>query len=237
MQEQKSSCANCGAELMADAKFCRKCGQPANTLGRGSVTEVTTRRLGTPGQAAFMPGQGMAGQQSLEQQGSGQANLASSAETRSLAPASTLKRWLPGLLLLTVLVLVPLIYIVSEFWHPKIIKIVRPSVEAPAVPQPPQPPQPPAPAQPAAKANAIDQSYYYPDASTTMVISKAGEGDVVQLQTGDSVEKVTDWYTNKLKPTQVIRQPENVVLKSDKLSVFIRSSGDGTSIMLKQGED
>jgi hypothetical protein len=231
MQEQKSACANCGAELLPDAKFCRRCGQPTNTLGRASVTEVTTRRLGAPGQP-FMPGQGVAGPQSLEPQGSGQTHPALSAETRSLAPASPLKKWIPGMLLLAVAILLPLIYVISELRQPKVIKIVPPTIEVPKPPPPPQAPQPAS-----GVAISIDQSYFYPDARTTMVISKAGEGEVVQLQTDDSVKKVADWYTDKLKPTQVIRQEENVVLKSDKMSVFIRSSGDGTSIMLKQGED
>jgi hypothetical protein len=68
-----------------------------------------------------------------------------------------------------------------------------------------------------------------------MVVSKAGEGDVVQLQTEDAVDKVADWYTKKLKPTKIVRQPGNVILKSDELSVIITSSGNGSNIMLKQG--
>jgi hypothetical protein len=233
MQEQKSACANCGAELMAEAKFCRRCGQPTNALGRASVTEVTTRRLETPGQP-FMPGQGAVGQQSLEQAGA-QTRPATGTETQTLAHTSPLKRWLPGLLLLSVAILVPIIYVLAQWRQPKVIKIMPPKVEVPAPPKPALPPPPSAP--PARGETQIDQSYFYPEASTTMVISKAGEGDMVQLRTEDSVQKVADWYTAKLKPTQVIRQPGNVVLKSDKLSVFIRSTGDGTAIMLKQGED
>jgi hypothetical protein len=235
MQEQKTACANCGAELMAEAKFCRKCGQPTNALGRASVTEVTTRRLGASEQP-FMPGQGVAGQQSLEQAAS-QTRSATATETRSLThTSSTFKRWLPGLLIITVAVVIPLLYILSKWWQqPTIIRVERPKVEVPA---PPKPPVPPAQSQPAVQGETkIDQSYFYPDARTTMVISKAGEGDVVQLQTADSVQKVTDWYTRKLKPEQVIKQAGNVVLKSGKLSVVIRPTGDGTSIMLTQDGD
>jgi hypothetical protein len=182
-----------------------------------------------------MPGQGVAGQQSLEQAGS-QTRPAAATETRSLThTSSTFKRWLPGLLIITVAVIIPLLYVLSKWWHqPTIIKVM-PQVEGPA---PPKPPQPPPPSKPAVQGETkIDQSYFYPDARTTMVISKAGEGDVVQLQTADSMQKVTDWYTKKLKPTQVIKQPQNVVLKSDKLSVVIRSTGDGTAIMLRQDAD
>lgn len=235
MQQQKSSCTNCGTELLPDARFCRRCGQPSNPLERGSVTEVTTRRLETPGQP-FMPGQGVTAQQALEQQSSGQTSAAAmSAETRSLAPTSTLKRLLPALLILCIALLLPTVYLLKKLRHP-VIKIVPPTVEAPAVPQPPKPPKPPATW--TTDSTGIDPAFIYPGARTTMVISKAGEGNVVQLQTEDPLNKVADWYADKLKPTEIFRQPKNVVLKAEDMSVIITPSGTGGSnIMIKQGAD
>jgi hypothetical protein len=232
MQQQKSACTNCGAELLPDARFCRRCGQPSNPLERGSITEVTTRRLETPGQP-FMPGQDVTGQQSLEPESSGQTRAGLSAETRSLAPASTLKRWLPGLLLLCVAILLPTAYLLGK-WRQPTIKIVRPTVQAPAVPQPPKPPPPET---GTTDKTSIDPAFIYPGARTTMVISKAGEGNVVQLQTEDSVDKVADWYTEKLKPAEIVRRPGNVILKAGELAVIITSNGGGSNIMLKQGGD
>ncbi|HEY0321254.1 MAG TPA: zinc ribbon domain-containing protein [Pyrinomonadaceae bacterium] len=227
MQQQKSACANCGAELVPEGRFCRKCGEPSNPLERGSVTEVTTRRLETPGQD-------VTGQQPLEQQSSGQTRAGLSVETQTLAPASTLKRWLPGLVLLCIAILLPAIYVLKK-WRQTTIKIVPPTVQVPAVPKPPQPPE--APAKGTTSWASIDQSLIYPGARTTMVVSKAGEGDVVQLETKDAIDKVADWYTAKLKPTEIFRKPDNVILKADEMAVIITSNGSGTNIMLKQGAD
>ncbi|HJU56473.1 MAG TPA: zinc ribbon domain-containing protein, partial [Pyrinomonadaceae bacterium] len=41
-------CTSCGAEIPAEARFCRSCGQPSARFNRESVTEGTTRLLETP---------------------------------------------------------------------------------------------------------------------------------------------------------------------------------------------
>ncbi|MBD0370088.1 MAG: hypothetical protein ICV60_04585 [Pyrinomonadaceae bacterium] len=210
---------------MAEARFCRRCGQPSNTLSRGSVTEVTTRRLGTPG-APFMPGENVAGQHPLEQYG-GQTRAALSADTKKLAPASKVKRWLPLLLLLCVVVLIPTAYLLGQWRQPT--RLVRPPTRPPAVP--PKPPQNPASAVP------VDPRFVYPGASKTMVMSRAGEGDVVQLQTADGMEKVADWYIENLKPEKTVRLPESVILKSGDVGIVITPNGSGSNIMLRQGAD
>jgi hypothetical protein len=234
MQQQKSSCANCGTELLPDARFCRRCGQPSNPPGSASVTEVTTRRLETPGQP-FMPGRYVAGRQSLEQQPGGQTRAALSAETQRLAPAPPLKKWWPGLVLLCLVILLPTFYLMRQ-WRQTTIKIVRPQVQAPAVPKSPQ--IPPAPAQNRTASTSIDPSLIYPGARTTMVFSKAGEGDMMQLETEDAIERVADWYKDTLKPTEMVRRPENVIFKSGGTAVIITpNEGGGSNIMLKQGAD
>ncbi len=181
MEQQKSSCAYCGTELVPDARFCRRCGQPSNPLDKGSVTEVTTRRLETPGQP-FMPGQNVTGQQSMET--SGQTRMGLSAETQALAHGSALKRWLPGLLLLSVAIILPIAYLLIQ-WRQSAINNTRTPPPVPAISRPPQPP-----ATGDAKGAPVDPRLLYPGARTTMIISKAGQGNTMQLQTDDSVDKV-----------------------------------------------
>jgi hypothetical protein len=71
-----------------------------------------------------------------------------------------------------------------------------------------------------------------------MEMSRAGAGRMVQLETGDSVEKVTDWYTERLKPKETVKIPgREVILKSDEMTAIISGKGNRTTILLKQGED
>jgi hypothetical protein len=227
MQQQKLSCAGCGAELMPGARFCRKCGEAANPLGRASVTEVTTRRLGAKDEP-FMPGQAVSGQPPLERRW--QTGPAQAAETRGLAtaPASPLKKWLPGLLILCIAIIIPALYVLRQWRQPNMpTKVVIPSV-----PQPPKPPPPPGAG--TTTQSTIDRKFFYPGASTTMIINKAGEGERVQLSTQDSVDKVSDWYTAMLKPSEIIRQPMQTILKEGNMTVLIKPDANGASIMLIQ---
>ncbi|MGA9996120.1 MAG: hypothetical protein WBP93_11945, partial [Pyrinomonadaceae bacterium] len=80
----------------------------------------------------------------------------------------------------------------------------------------------------------------YPGAQITMEVTDASEGDVLQLQTSDSLDKVASWYAEKLKPTKTVRVPfpvKVVVLEADEMKAVITAKGDGTSILLKQGDD
>lgn len=131
-------------------------------------------------------------------------------------------------------ILLPTVYLLGQ-WRQTTDKIVRP--QTPAVPAPPPPKLPQAPATGTTNSTSIDPAFIYPGARTTMVISKAGEGETVQLQTEDSVAKVADWYTEKLKPTKVVRQPGNVVLKSEEMAAIITANGNGSNIMLKRVAD
>lgn len=78
-----------------------------------------------------------------------------------------------------------------------------------------------------------------------MQVTDASEGNVLQLETSDSLDKVVAWYTDRLKPTQVIRAPgsnvgeadSNVILVAGEMKVIINAQGDRTIIMLAQGGD
>ena len=228
MQPQKLSCAHCGAEMLPEARFCRRCGQASKEFARGSVTEVTTRRLETDVPHVGNPNL----QQSeleLSRQGATMSSLG--ATTKSLAPQSSIRTWLPYLVLLALfLLLIPIVVLLSK--QPTVI--IKKGTEAPAVPPPPAPPAPGA-----RSSTSIDQTYIYPGARTTMEMTRVGAGSMVQLETNDNLDKVVDWYTTRLKPKRVVRVPEQgqTILDADDLKAIISQSGNGTSILLKQGAD
>ena len=168
----------------------------------------------------------------------GQTDPALSAQTQALAPSRPLKRWIPALLLLCLVILLPTVYLLWQ-WRQSTVSI-PPTAGAPAVPQPPIPPQPPSapPAKGATGATVIDQSFIYPGARTTMEMTRAGQGSMVQLETEDPVERVADWYTKRLKPTETVKVPgSNIVLNSAEMKAIISQRGNTTTILLKQGEE
>jgi len=61
-------------------------------------------------------------------------------------------------------------------------------------------------------------------------------GQVLQLRTGDSFEKVFDWYSAKLQPAQIIRPPgnETAIIKTERVEVVITAVDGQMTIMLKQ---
>ncbi len=58
------------------------------------------------------------------------------------------------------------------------------------------------------------------------------------MVTRDSIDKVVDWYVEKLNPRKHIKLPGgNAVLQAGDINVVITGSEEGTSIILKQGAD
>ena len=90
-----------------------------------------------------------------------------------------------------------------------------------------RPPVPPAPG----SLNPL----IYPGAGITMDLSESDGSHVLQLHTGDPIDKVVDWYIAQLHPTKNIRIPgSNTVLKADNTTAVI-TGGDGeTNILIKQ---
>ncbi len=90
-----------------------------------------------------------------------------------------------------------------------------------------RPPVPPAPG----SLNPL----IYPGAGITMDISESDGSHVLQLHTGDSIDKVVDWYIAQLHPTKNIRIPgSNTVLKADNTTAVITGGGGETNILIKQ---
>jgi hypothetical protein len=116
--------------------------------------------------------------------------------------------------------------------------VTPPVVTRPQVPPAQPPPLPPVPPPPGTtQGSGINSAFVYPGAKTTMEVTDVTEGNMIQLHTSDSFEKVVNWYTEKLKPTQVVKQPSNVVLAGGEVTAIINAGGDGTDIMLTQGDD
>ena len=75
----------------------------------------------------------------------------------------------------------------------------------------------------------------YPGAETVMDM-KGSRDNLLELRTGDALERVVDWYMTKLKPAEVIRTPgTEAILRAGKTSVIISNRGGGSDILIKQG--
>jgi hypothetical protein len=202
------------------------------------VTEGTTRLLETPERPTQF------GQDVYEQHGSlaqpttripSQANETN----RSLEINRKSPQWvLIGSILIAVIALTALF--VTLLNRSSTTTASPPAVTRPEVPTIPQPPAPPVPPQGTTQGTGINPAFVYPGAKTTMEITGDDEGNVLQLQTSDSFDKVVDWYTERLKPTKVVRIKDptsHVILEAGELKAIINANGNGTTIMLAQGDD
>ena len=238
--EQPLICTHCGTTLWNEAKFCRNCGQPSGRFEVASVTEGTTRLLETeerPSPSPFNQGFAYA---PLAQQASH--NLAGQAQTtRSLEPqGKPHNRLLLSIMVaLIVVLMVGTLLSIKLFVAHKTTPTPRVVVTGPQIepPQPPQPPVPPAPAE-IGEGQGISSALIYPGAKVTMQVFSEDEGKVMQLQTTDAPAKVIKWYTERLKPKKIMRMSEeNVILEAEEMKAIINGGGNGTSILLTQGDD
>ncbi len=203
------------------------------------MTEGTTRLLETPERPAssFDPNV-------YEQPGSlaqpttripSQANETS----RSLEVSRKSPQWmLIGSILVAVIALATLVIVLTN--RASTTTVSPPAVTRPELPTVPQPPQPPVPPRGSTQGTIINRAFVYPGAEITMEVISADEGNVLQLQTSDSFDKVVNWYTEKLKPTNVVRLKDptsQVILAADELKAIIRANGSGTTIMLTEGDE
>ena len=143
---------------------------------------------------------------------------------------------LTSALLLVLLVLVTAALIFKNRSQSIIITPPPPVVSKPEIPLPPPPPPGLPPSGPHG-VTTISPALVYPGSLTTMEVMEAGGKSSLQLQTSDPINKVADWYISKLKPAQVINRSSNIILVGDGIQIVINATGDGTSIMLHQGED
>lgn len=200
------------------------------------MTEGTTRLLETPEPRAPFNQNVYEHPGSLAQQTS-RISPQALPTSQSLEPNRKPTNWvlLTSILIAAIALIATVLFITLR--NPAATPVTPPVVTRPEVP-PPLPPMPPTlPPQGTTKGSVINRAFVYPGAETTMEVTSGSEGNMVQLQTSDSFEKVVGWYTEKLKPIQVVRQPSNVILRGSELTAIINAEGDMTTIMLAQGED
>lgn len=241
------SCTSCGAEILAEARFCRNCGQPSARFNRESVTEGTTRLLETP-ERPFAPPpvhevyEGPGGMVQPTNRLPPQVNPTSHGLEATRKPTN----WV----LISVIIVAALALIATGLLIGLRGRSTTPSspIVTPGAPpvQPPLPPPPGAIPQPptgVTEGGGISSALIYPDAKTVMRITGNSEGNVIQLQTSDSFDKVVNWYKEKLKPEQTIEagdpsmggQPgRSVILPTEEVTVIITAQDGSTNIMLTQ---
>jgi hypothetical protein len=227
------NCARCGAEMSAGARFCRQCGQPVPAPSASSVLEAETRTFAPPREPAT-PTQHinspLTGPAYMEP---GQMPFAPAPVTKSLEPSGSLggatKVLLAGLVLILLIAAISLA--AMKILSSRNSRPETPGVTVPEIPPPPPPP-PPASGGPASTGNSL----VYPGAETVLDVTKA-DGHVLQLRTHDPVEKVVNWYTEKIRPTETVKVPGSnmTVLRGETIKAVITATGTETSIIIKQG--
>jgi hypothetical protein len=85
-----------------------------------------------------------------------------------------------------------------------------------------------------ARSTRMAQQLIYPGART--VINVGGEnGGVLQMETTDPIDKVSDWYAATLKPTNTLQvTTATVIMKNDQVTATMAGTDQGTTIVIKQ---
>ena len=238
---QTSPCTRCGAEIPLEARFCRSCGQPSARFNRESVTEGTTRLLETPERPAANPAQEFQYERQGElAQATSRLPPQAAQTNRGLEMSGKPTNWvLIGAIVVAAIVLIATGIFIGLRGRSS-APATQPVVVTPGVPPPP-PALPPPPPAAGVTEGAISPALIYPGAKTVMQITGGDEGNVIQLQTSDSFDKVVNWYKDKLKPEQTIEQNmglpgRSVILPSEQTTVIITQQGGATGIMLTQGD-
>ncbi|MGH9966900.1 MAG: zinc ribbon domain-containing protein [Pyrinomonadaceae bacterium] len=196
-------CPHCGAELLAEARFCRQCGGatvavpgasasselPTAVFGEKIDTSTTQRldpRPTSPERGAFVP----------------------PATAAEIGPGAG--RRLPATLILGVVVIVIIIGIISSVAYVRMRSHSRTTDRAALV---------------------------YP--GSQVIVDMSGDsGRALQLQTGDSLERVVAWYEASLKPTKTMRLTStSVVMRNQNVTATIAAEGNRTNILIKQMQE
>ncbi|HMF56291.1 MAG TPA: zinc-ribbon domain-containing protein [Pyrinomonadaceae bacterium] len=232
------ACTRCGAEIIPGTRFCRQCGQPAPDAG--TVSEATTRILDAPERTAAPTDRVMPLPTGPAYLSPANAGAPQQQPSQGLAVPPKKKRGKVWLVILLVIVLFGALCSAVVITAIKTSRAIARKVvikQTTEVPQPPQTPAQPGLPQPPAEGTTIDSSLVYPGAETVVDVDNGSEGHVIQLRTSDPLNKVTDWYISKLKPSQIVRVPGGIsnVLRTNKGAIVLTSSDEGTQIIIKQG--
>ncbi len=239
-----ATCPNCGAALIAGAKFCRQCGRLVSSANASSVTEATTRTLRTPTDYAAQPTDFFPPQPTSPAYMSPKETPPPPAyDTKNLEQSGGKRNtWLlsaVAAILLCALITLGIVFFIksrSSTTQPSTTTPEPPTVTVPGIPPPPPPP--PKPPTTRTGTNSISRELIYPGAQTTLEMEDEESGSMVQLQSKDAYEKVRDWYIEKLKPMNIKKLPGPMtVLNTDKLVVIINGGDSDTSVILKQHDE
>ncbi|HWS98658.1 MAG TPA: zinc ribbon domain-containing protein [Pyrinomonadaceae bacterium] len=241
------ACTTCGAEIPVEARFCRNCGQPSARFDRESVTEGTTRLLETPERPTPPPpAQDVYQHPGQLAQPTNRLPPQTNPTSRALEPNRKPTNWvLISAIIIAALALIATGLVIGLRNRPAATTPNPPQVVQPGPPPPGPPPAPPGlppPPPVVTEGGGISSALIYPGAKTVMRVTGNAEGNVIQLQTSDSFDKVVSWYKEKLKPEQTIEQGDlspglpgrSVILATGNVTAIITGLDDGTSIMLTQ---
>ncbi|HEX8650575.1 MAG TPA: zinc ribbon domain-containing protein [Pyrinomonadaceae bacterium] len=228
-----TTCTKCGAEMTAGARFCRRCGQPAPEAPAQSVLEAETRVFATRDREPN------AATQHINSPLTGPAYMSpgempappAAPVTKSLQPSSSTTRvLLAGLVLL--LLIFPIALVAMKLASDRNSRPETPVVTVPEIPPPPAPPSG------SGGSAPISSALVYPNAKTLLDVTKR-DGHVLQLRTSDPTDKVVQWYTDKIKPSETVKVPGGnmTILRSEDIRAIITSVGNETDIIIRQGGD
>lgn len=228
MSMAEQYCNRCGAGLVAGARFCRQCGQPMMDSQLTSVTEGTTEVLPNYAEpeapTRHFNRAAPTGPAYIAPQEHQQIPLS---PLPTEPPAPKKKRGVKILLLSFVLLMA--LGVVSLVVLGQLLRRMKPRIPVP-------PPPPPVVIQIPGPSSGID-ALIYPGAQTKLDLRKDDEGRMLQLETKEPFDKVVAWYVARIHPTeQIIKPPNEAVLKSEEFSVVIHQIANGNSIMVKEGE-
>jgi hypothetical protein len=239
---QEATCNRCGASVIFSAKFCRQCGN------RLDASELTTRTLEEP-QAEPPP----------FDHPTRPANVGTTSPTYpppavfqqypqppapviGSAPPANNKTALFVILgfVMALLIGCGVVAFLVLGRHPAVPPPPPPpnfgqSQQGPPPVRPGAPPPPPG-ARTGSVQFPFDSALLYPNAKTLMVVNKK-DGRFAQLQSSDSIDKVAEWYTDKLKATEDVLMPGQRILSGEGIKVILSGGDDGTIIMLADDKD
>src|ERR1044071_7976044 len=243
---QTSKCSNCGADIDYAAKFCRRCGQAIDP------SEWATRNLEEPSkfeqpprfESPTRPANSWSTSPTYLPPGAMPPQVITPGGMESSGQKKTVIA-LAAVIAVLVIALAGLgIFLFAggnrqatppPFPPPGGVGQPAPPPRVPSPPGVPGQPTPPAaPAQP----DSISGELIYPGSKVTMEMSGGRKGRVVKLNTPDAIDKVVDWYVNKIGPVKQVKLPGgNTTLTREGLAVVITPEDNGTSILLTQGEN
>ena len=199
-------CSACGAELLPEANFCRQCGRTVTSGSAVNSSEEPTLTLNERVENVTT--------QRLEPRPTSPDRVSPSNPMRNPMAAASMRantlpprRRLPAASIVGGIVLVIIIGIVSS------VAIVRMRSHS---------------------RTTDNATLIYPGAQTVVDMT-SDEGRAIQLQTGDSLDRVLAWYEGILKPTKTMRLTStSFVLRNQNVTATIATEDNKTNILIKQ---